>query len=144
VSLRHGLFSEQLRVLDKEEIGDIASVLRELLPTYAPSFEVAVELLAARIWRLKRAYRFVADTSEVDLPRNFSEKLASLELLVNRTLKELGLTPVSASELGVNLKRLADVGEHGPAFDWNALEPAERATLEKLFAKGRRGSADGD
>jgi len=138
VALRHGMFAEKFSPLDSEEIAATADLLREILPTYAVAFEPALQLLAARLWRLKRAYAFVQETPEGELPRNFGEKLNSLELLVNRTLSALGLTPVAASELGVNLKRLADAGEHGPAFDWNSLEQPERRELERLLAKGRR------
>jgi hypothetical protein len=143
VSLRHGMFAKRFQPLDEEEIAETADLLREILPTYASAFEPAIQLLSARLWRLRRAYEFVAATPEGELPRNFGEKLNSLELLINRTLAALGLTPVSASELGVNLARLAGVGEHGPSFDWNALEQRERRQLERLLAKGRRANGDG-
>jgi hypothetical protein len=143
LSLKHGLFSEKLRPGDAAEIEELAAMLRGLVPLYAGSFDVAVELLAARLWRLRRAYAFVAATSEADLPRNFSEKLASLELLVNRTLKELGLTPAAAAELGVNLSRLSAASEvDGPAFNWDSLEEQEKRELSRLLAKGRRGDGD--
>ncbi|MFL5960122.1 MAG: hypothetical protein ACJ75G_07670 [Gaiellaceae bacterium] len=127
---------------DEEGIAETADLLREIVPTYASAFEVAIQLLAARLWRLRRAYEFVAATPEGELPRNFGEKLNSLELLINRTLAALGLTPASAAELGVNLARLAAGGEHGPAFEWNSLEERERSELERLLAKGRRGDGD--
>jgi hypothetical protein len=135
------MYARQFSPLDLEEIEATADRLRGICPTYASAFEPMLQLLSARLWRLRRAYEFVAATPEGELPRNFSERLNSLELLINRTLAALGLTPVSASELGVNLARLAGVGEHGPAFDWNSLEQPERRELERLLAKGRR--ADG-
>ena len=144
LSLRHGMYARKFQPCDEEEIAETADLLREILPTYASAFEPAIQLLAARLWRLRRAYEFVAATPEGELPRNFGEKLNSLELLINRTLAALGLTPVAASELGVNLKRLADAGEHGPPFDWNSLEQPERRELERLLAKGRRADGDGD
>jgi hypothetical protein len=144
VSLRHGMFAKRFRPLDEEEIEQTADLLREILPTYASAFEPALQLLSARLWRLRRAYAFVAATPEGELPRNFGEKLNSLELLINRSLAALGLTPVSAAELGINLARLADVGEHGPSFDWNCLEKRERRELERLLAKGRRTADNGD
>jgi len=133
------MYAKQFSPLDAEEIGETADLLREIVPTYAVAFEPMLQLLAARLWRLKRAYEFVAATSEGDLPGNFGEKLNSLELLINRTLAALGMSPVAASELGINLRRLAEVGESGASFDWGALEPAERATLERLLSKGRAG-----
>jgi hypothetical protein len=141
-SVKHSMFAKQFSPLDLEEIEATADALRAILPTAADAFEPMLQLLAARLWRLKRAYEFVAATPEGELPRNFGEKLNSLELLINRTLAALGLTPVSASELGVNLARLAGVGESGPAFDWGSLEPREQRQLEVLLKKGR--GADGD
>ena len=143
VSVRHSMFAKQFQPLDLEEITATADLLRELCPAYASAFEPLLQLLAARLWRLGRAYEFVAAHSEDELPRNFSEKLNSLELLINRSLTMLGMSPVAASELGINLRRLADAGEHGPAFDWNSLEQPERRELERLLAKGRRGDVDG-
>jgi hypothetical protein len=131
------MFAKQFTPIDLEEVERTADALREILPTRADAFEPMVQLLAARLWRLRRAYEFVAATPEGELPRNFGEKLNSLELLINRTLSALGLTPVSASELGINLARLAGVGESGPAFDWSALEKAEQAELSRLLSKGR-------
>jgi hypothetical protein len=138
------MYAKQFQPLDEEEISATADVLREILPTYASAFEPAIQLLSARLWRLRRAYEFVAATPEGELPRNFGEKLNSLELLINRTLAALGMTPVSASELGINLARLAAGSEDGaPPFQWNNLDGKERRTLERLLAKGRR-APDGD
>jgi hypothetical protein len=115
--LVHGMYAQKFSPLDEEEIAETAELLRALLPTYATAFEPAIQLLSARLWRLRRAYRFVQETSEAELPRNFSEKLNSLESLIDRSLRALGLTPSAAAELGVNLARLAAGGEHGPSFD---------------------------
>jgi len=70
-------------------------------------------------------------------PKHFLETLNSLEHLVNRSLASLGVTPIAASELGVNLARLAAGSDDEPTFDWNALQQKERRELERLIAKGR-------
>lgn len=144
VSLKHGLDGRLFRPLDRVEIAEVADGLREVCPAQIrqPAFEPLLQLLAARIWRLRRAYAYLEGVPEDQLPRHFSEKLGSLELLVNKTLVQLGLTPVSASELGINLARLAAVGESGPAFDWSALEERERKQLERLLKKGRGEGGD--
>src|SRR5204862_4387897 len=103
--LVHGMYAQKFSPSDEAGIAETADLLREIVPTYASAFEVAIQLLAARLWRLRRAYEFVAATPEGELPRNFGEKLNSLELLINRTLNMLGLSPTSAAELGVNLSR---------------------------------------
>jgi hypothetical protein len=102
-----------------------------------------LQLLSARLWRLRRGYEFVERTPEGELPKYFLETLNSLENLVNRSLAALGLTPIAAAELGVNLARLAAGGDDGPPFDWNSLTRTERKRLEELLAKGRRSNGDG-
>jgi hypothetical protein len=123
----------------KEEIGEVADVLRSLLPLYASAFEVGIQLLAARLWRLQRAYEFIEKNGEGEIPPKFLESLNALENLVNRSIARLGLDPVSAAELGVSLSRLAAGSEDGaPPFNWNNLDGRERRTLDRLLAKGRR------
>jgi hypothetical protein len=130
-SLRHGLYATKFQMLEgKEEIAQTAELLRSILPTYASAFEPALQLLAARLWRLRRGYEFVERTPEGELPKHFLETLNSLEHVVNRSLAALGLTPIAASELGINLARLtAGAGEDEPVFNWNALEQKERPSL---------------
>jgi hypothetical protein len=145
LSMKHGFYATKFQMLEgKEEIAETAELLRAILPTYASAFEPALQLLAARLWRLRRGYEFVESTPEAEQPKYFGEKLNTLENLVNKSLAALGLTPVSAAEIGVNLARLADVGEYGSSFDWNSLEKRERRELERLLAKGRRTADDGD
>jgi hypothetical protein len=63
--------------------------------------------------------------------------------VVSRTVARLGLDPIAAAELGVNLQRLAAGGEDGaPPFQWNNLDGKERRTLERLLAKGRRNGGE--
>jgi|SoiMetStandDraft_5_1073268.scaffolds.fasta_scaffold90676_1 hypothetical protein len=137
VSIRHGLYSGRFAPLEKVEIDQTAELLRSILPTYASAFEPALQLLAACLWRLRCGYEFVEKTPEGELPKHFLETLNSLEHLVNRSLASLGVTPIAASELGVNLARLAAGSDDEPTFDWNALQQKERRELERLIAKGR-------
>jgi len=139
LSRKHGLYSRFQMLEGKEEIGEIAHVLRGLLPLYASAFEVGIQLLSARLWRLRRAYEFIEKTPEGEIPPKFLESLNALENLVNRSIARLGLDPVSAAELGVSLSRLAAGSEDGtPPFQWSNLDGKERRTLERLLAKGRR------
>jgi hypothetical protein len=138
-SLKHGLFA---LIEDEEEIVQIAAVVRSSLPLYAPHFEIGVELLAGRLWRLRRAYRYVSATPEGERSRAFEEALNALENVVSRTIARLGLDPLAAAELGVSVQRLAAGSQEGAPFDWAALDVGERRELERLIQKGRR--ADGD
>jgi hypothetical protein len=140
-SLKHGLYAGTFQLLDGEqEIAEIADAVRAALPIYASAFEVGIQLLAGRIWRLKRGYQHVARTPEGELPKSFLESLNALENVVSRTVARLGLDPIAAAELGVNLQRLAAGSEDGqPPFNWSNLDAKERRS-ERLLAKGRRAS----
>lgn len=128
---------------DEEEIADTAAHLRALLPTYAPAFEPALQLLAARLWRLKLGYAYVQETPTDGVSAKFLESLNATENVVSRALARLGLDPVSCAELGVNLQRLAAAGEDGGRpFAWGNLEAGERVELDRLIRKGRQ--VDGD
>ena len=143
-SLRHGLYATKFQMLEGEqEIAETAELLRSLLPVYATAFEPALQLLSARLWRLRRGYRYIEKTPEGELSKSFLETLGSLENLVNRSLAALGMTPVAASEIGVNLAKLAAGSVDGtPPFEWNNLDADERRELERLLGKGRRSSGD--
>jgi hypothetical protein len=122
----------------EKEIAETAELLRSLLPIYASAFEPLLQITAARLWRLRAAYAYVDRTPVDERSKSFEEGMGSLENLVARSLAALGMTPVAAAELGVNLAKLA-AGEGAiPPFDWNALEAEERQQLERLIAKGRR------
>jgi hypothetical protein len=126
----------------EQEIAEIADAVRSSMPMYATSFELVVWLLAGRVWRLRRAYRYVAETSPGERSKAFEETLNALENVVSRSAARLGLDPVSAAELGVNLQRLAAGGEDPQRqFDWSSLDSEERVELDRLIRKGR---ADGD
>jgi hypothetical protein len=107
------------------------------MPVYATSFEPYLQVLSARLWRLKRGYRFLEQHAEDDVPAAVLKNLGVLENTISRDFEALGLSPRSAAELGINLQRLARESEdEGPDFDWNSLSRTERSTLERLLAKG--------
>jgi hypothetical protein len=106
LSIRHGFYaSPMLREADRVEVAEICDSLRELVPCYSPAFEPALEQLACRLWRQRRAY---ADLSEHGLVRDGKpapvlRDLAHLENRIARDLAELGMTPRSAAALGVDV-----------------------------------------
>ena len=105
LSVKSGFWaSPMLREHDRAEVEEIADSLRELMPGYAPAFELTIEQLACRIWRQRRAY---ADLSEHGIvrkgqPAPLLVDLAKLERQIARDLAELGMTPRSALALGVD------------------------------------------
>jgi hypothetical protein len=93
-------------------------------------------MTAARIWRWRRAYAYLAEHGE-DASHALLRDLNVLERSLQRDLADLGLSPRAAAELGVNLARLAAANDGDDEhFDWNALSASERRTLSALLAKG--------
>ncbi len=138
LSRKHGFYATKFSPVEQEEADETAELLRSLLPTYATAFEPLIQILAARLWRLKRGYRFLEDRAEDDIPAAVLKNLGVLENTISRDFAALGLSPVSASELGINLQRLVrEAEDEGPDFDWNSLNRTERRELERLLAKGR-------
>ena len=133
---RHAFYAEKFQPLEREEIAETAELLRDVLPLYSSAFEPLVQLLAARLWRIKRAYAYIDEHPEEDVPRSLLVNLGTLENTVSRDLEALGLSPRSAAALGIDLQRLARASDSDEAVDWNALSKDERATLSRLLAKG--------
>jgi hypothetical protein len=109
VTVRSGFYiSPLLREQDAAEVEEIGAELRELLPVYRDSFEPLLEIVACRVWRLRRGYR---DLSENGLLRKGGQPapilvdLAKLEGGLVRDLAELGLTPRAMVGLGLDLLR---------------------------------------
>jgi hypothetical protein len=98
--------SPLLREADRAEVAEIAAGVAELMPSWHPSFALAVEGLACRIWRQRRAY---ADLSENGLVREDGKPapvlhhLVSVENQIQRDLEALGLTPRAAAALGLDV-----------------------------------------
>ena len=134
---RHAFYAERFQPLEREEIATTAELLRSVLPLYSTAFEPAVQLLAARLWRIKRAYEYIGEHAEEDVPRSLLVNLGTLENSVSRDFEAIGLSPHSAAALGIDLQRLARASDDdGEPFNWNGLTKTERAELSRLLAKG--------
>jgi hypothetical protein len=127
-ALKSGFWaSPTLRADDRGEVEEIAASIRERMPCYSPAFEPAIEQLACRIWRQRRAY---ADLSEHGVVRDGKPApvlvdLSKLENAIARDLSELGMTPASRMRMGLDValarKALTIVEMHALA----ALEDEE-------------------
>lgn len=112
VAVTHGFYvSPRLRPEHAAEVDEIASRVWDLLPATLrqPSYAPAVEGFACRVWQARRAY---ADLAEHGLLRGVGREpapilrfLGTLERTIQRDLEQLGLTPRSAAELGLDLTR---------------------------------------
>ena len=128
VAVKSGFWvSPLLRPDDRAEVEEIAASLREVMPIYAPEFELALEQLACRLWRQRRAYADLAAHGVVreGQPAPVLADLAKLERAIARDLDAFGLTPRAAVALGVDVLR----GEatRFTLSQLHALADAERA-----------------
>ncbi len=94
-----------MREADRVEVEEIAAAVRDLCPLYVAAFELAVEQLACRLWRQRRAYADLSERGVVrdGLPAPVLAGLARLESQISKDLEGLGLTPRSAAALGVDV-----------------------------------------
>jgi hypothetical protein len=97
-----------MRESDRAEVDELRGLVREALPLYEPSFEIAIEQLALKLWRQRRAY---ADLAAHGLTRGGSPAplladLSKVENAIQRDLDALGLTPLARARLGVDLSRI--------------------------------------
>lgn len=99
--------SPALRAGDRVEVEEIMEALIEAMPFFGPGFALAVEMTAAKVWRLRRGYADLAEHGILrdGVPAPILGDLGKLERTIARDLDALGLTPRSAVALGVDLLR---------------------------------------
>ncbi len=108
LALRSGFWATpMLRSDDQAEVAEISEALLELLPVQSPRFELAIEQLACRIWRQRRAYADLAEHGIIrdGQPASILADLSKLERAIMRDLDAFGLTPRAAVALGVDVLR---------------------------------------
>jgi hypothetical protein len=130
----HSVYATKFSPVEAAEVEETAALLRELVLIYSPAFEPALQLLGARLWRLKRGYEFLEEHGEEAVPPSLLTAMGALENTISRDFEALGLSPRAAAKLGIDLRRLARAG--GADFDLNLLTREERAELSRLLAKG--------
>jgi hypothetical protein len=97
-----------LRAEHRAELDEIGATVWDLLPVKRPEFRLAVEQLAVKLWRQRRAYRDLSEhglVHEGGKPAPLLAEVAKVENAIQRDLVELGLTPRSAAALGLDLAR---------------------------------------
>ena len=100
LSTRHGAYVAPLRL--GGEIEEIAELLRSTMPHYSPVFAAAVQAAAIAGARLERACEALKTAAPGDLTRLESDARGWHRSYVG-ALNALGLTPLSASKMGLNL-----------------------------------------
>jgi hypothetical protein len=128
LSVRSGFWIDpKLREEHRAELAEIEEAVVESLPYPAEPFGLAVNQLAVRLWRQRRAYRDLDQHGlirEGGTPAPILDHLAKLENRIMSDLEALGLTPRSASEL-IERARSAD-----PFADLRDHLQAKRETVE--------------
>lgn len=109
---KHGFWSDpSLRDDDRAEVAEIAVSIVDALPDYQGQFGFAVEQLALKVWRQRRAYRDLSEHGVLrdGKPAPVLVDLSKLENAIARDLDALGLTPTSRARLGLDIARTGDV-----------------------------------
>jgi hypothetical protein len=118
LSTRHGAYAV---VKLGPRVDELASELRELVPTYQPADEPAVRLLALTLARLERAEEALEQAGPAELGRLRQDALGWANA-ARRLLNDLAMTPTSRGRLGLDLTR--------------AKGEALRAHLEENYGDG--------
>jgi hypothetical protein len=131
---RHGFYVAALAPLESDEVEEIASAIRERTPLDAQALEPLVQLVAGQVWRRRKAYLDLEANGVVRArgkAASILRDLTTLERSILDGLKALALTPQSAADLGLTLKR---VQEPDRDVDLTRLTEAQRRKLSELLA----------
>jgi hypothetical protein len=133
---RHSFYATKLTSAESEEIAEIADVLRELSPVSSDALEPLLSVVAAQLWRQRKAYADLARNGVVrrnGRPAAILKDLSTLENALMRGLAALALEPQAAANLGLTMKRTEALDRAD--FDPGRLTIKEREQLEKLLTK---------
>jgi hypothetical protein len=115
IAVRHGVYVKpRLRPEHSAEVDEILAAILEAQPPEfrGPRFDLAREMFACRVWQARRAYADLAEhgllRGEERLPAPILRYLGTLERTLQRDMAELGLTPRSMTELGLDMARTGD------------------------------------
>lgn len=132
-TVRHSFYvSPLLRDADRTEVVEIMDSLRAVLPVHRESFDLLLELVACRLWRLRRGYQDLSANGMLrrgGKPAPILVDIGKLEGGLVRDLSELGLTPKSMVSLGLDL--LKGEGMALTVTRLHALVAAEEKTKEE-------------
>lgn len=100
-AVRHGAYAT---VALGPRVDELAELLRESVPAYSPSDEVAVRLLGLALARLEAAGTAIEGATPGDLARLRADERGWVNT-ARRLLGDLGMTPTSRARLGLDLTR---------------------------------------
>jgi hypothetical protein len=134
-AVKHSLHLTKFTPDELAEVDEIAETLRGLVPIYGTAFEPQIQATAARIWRWRRAYVYLADHGE-DASCSLLKNLDVLERTLQRDFDVFGLNPRSATELGIDLARLQSArSDTGADLNDDLLTDDEKRQLDRLLLK---------
>jgi hypothetical protein len=142
----HGAFVAVFSASEQAEVAELAEQIRELVPVDSPSIEPAVAVLGAQVWRYRKLMEYVRDHG-LHVGRSDRERLRpaavhalDLEKAILGTMRQLGMTPRAAADLGLSLVKL----EKARVFDFERLTPKERQQFDDLVQKAENYEGDWD
>ena len=91
-------------------VAELAEDLRDAVPAYSPSDEVAVRLLAVTLARLEASSAALEGASPADLARLRVDERGWLNS-ARRLLNDLGMTPTSRARLGLDITRSTSLAQ---------------------------------
>jgi hypothetical protein len=104
LSIRHGAYS---KLALEPAAAEIVEELRGLMPVVSGSFEPLLELAAMAIAQSRLAHQALSDASDRSKRLALSGDARGWERLARDLLKDLGLAPKAAAELGLTLELAA-------------------------------------
>ncbi|MDP9256002.1 MAG: hypothetical protein M3Q31_05540 [Actinomycetota bacterium] len=119
------------------EVRSLEDEIRALCPVESPSIEPAVSVLAGAMWRRAKLYAYI---DEAGMTRGRADRatlnpaleaLDRIERQIIETMRQLAMLPKQAADLGLKLVRL----QQQRGYDWSALTPEEKATVDRLISK---------
>lgn len=104
LSLKHGAYAS---VALGPRVAELADELRPHVPGYTPADEIALRILCLGLARLERSAAAVDDADPAALERLRQDE-RGWSNTVRRFLSELGMTPRSRAQLGLDIARTGD------------------------------------
>jgi hypothetical protein len=101
LAVKHGSYAT---VALGPRVDELADEIRDLVPVYTPSDEIALRLLCLALARQERAEAALAEADASDATKLRQDALGWANA-ARRLLNDLGMTPSSRAKLGLNVAR---------------------------------------
>lgn len=122
-AVRHGAYAT---VALGPRVTELAEALREAVPAYSPSDEVAVRLLALTLARLEASSTAIEGATPTDMARLRQDERGWTNT-ARRLLGDLGMTPTSRGRLGLDITKTRAIAAREDMDEGRRLRMAREA-----------------